>query len=51
MVGLADERCIEIGADSLPLYAGVQLAVDTTLVCTQCRDESAWHGLYGYAST
>ena len=39
-VGLADKRRIAVIAEGLPVCAGTQLAIDTTLVCTRRCDGS-----------
>ena len=39
-----DGRRLEVVADGLPLFGGVQLAIDTTLVSPLHSNGSAWRG-------
>ena len=41
---LMDNRRLEVVADGLPLFAGAQLAVDTTLVCPLHADGTPHRG-------
>ena len=43
MPNVADGPQLEVVADGLPLFGGVQLAIDTTLVCALRRDGNPTH--------